>query len=94
MGSQFILIAQSYLIKRVKPSTIVKPNKLRIMRVKYLKKSIGEKVNIDNFPNFSANGSIRGMKKLYYGMDALLVKCGSYIYNVSSEPSIYHDLAY
>lgn len=31
------------------------------------------------------------MKKLYYGKDALLVKCGNYIYNVSSEPSIYAE---
>lgn len=64
------------------------------MRVKRLNKEMGEQINIDSFPNFSANGSIRGMKKLYYGMDALLVRCGSYIYNVTSEPSIYHDLAY
>lgn len=64
------------------------------MRVKRLNKEMGEHINIDSFPNFSATGSIRGMKKLYYGKDALLVRCGSYIYNVTSEPSIYHDLAY
>lgn len=46
-----------------------------------------------NFPSFSKTGSITGMKKLYYGKDALLVKCGAYIYNVTSEPSIYNDLA-
>lgn len=49
---------------------------------------------VSNFPNFDKSGSIRGMKKLYYGKDALLVQCGNYIYNVSSEPSIYHELAY
>lgn len=43
------------------------------------------------FPNFHKSGSIRGMKKLYYGKDALLVRCGNYIYNVTSEPSIYYD---
>ncbi len=43
-----------------------------------------------NYPNFHKSGSIRGMKKLYYGKDALLVKCGSYIYNVSGCPDIYH----
>lgn len=43
-------------------------------------------------PNFSASGSIRGMKKLYYGKDALLVKCGAFIYNVTSRPEIY-DIA-
>lgn len=41
------------------------------------------------FPNFNKNGSIMGMKKMYYGKDALLVRCGNYIYNVSSEPKIY-----
>lgn len=46
-----------------------------------------------NFPNFSKTGSITGMKKLYYGKDALLVRCGNWIYNVTSEPSIYNDLA-
>lgn len=41
------------------------------------------------FPNFSRTGSIRGMKRLYYGAKALLVRQGSYIYNVSSRPDIY-----
>lgn len=45
---------------------------------------------LDNFPSFSASGSIIGMKKLYYGKDALLVRCGAYIYNVSSKPELYH----
>ncbi len=48
---------------------------------------------VENFPNFNKTGSIKGMKKLYYGKDALLVKCGDYIYNVTSEPSIYNDIA-
>ena len=59
------------------------------MRVKYLKVGLGEKFNIDQFPNFSATGSIRGMKDKFYGKDALLVKCGSWIYNVTSKPIIY-----
>ncbi|HYE68405.1 MAG TPA: hypothetical protein VEA58_07330 [Anaerovoracaceae bacterium] len=49
------------------------------------------KYNLDQFPNFHKTGSITGMKKLYYGKDALLVKCGSYIYNVSSRPDIYKN---
>ncbi len=48
--------------------------------------------DLARFPNFSVTGSIKGMKKLYYGKDALLIKCGSYIYNVSSQPHIYHSL--
>lgn len=63
------------------------------MRCRYLKRAEGESVGISNFPNFHKSGSIAGMKKLYYGEDALLVRCGSYIYNVTSEPSIYWDLA-
>lgn len=51
----------------------------------------GERCGIHRFPNFDRTGSISGMKKLYYGTDALLVRCGSYIYNVSSEPDIYHQ---
>ncbi len=49
---------------------------------------------VDKFPSFSATGSIRGMKKLFYGENALLVRCGSYVYNVSSEPRIYEEEAY
>lgn len=48
--------------------------------------------DLSRFPNFSKTGSARGMRKLYYGNDALLVKMGNYIYNVSSEPSIYNDI--
>lgn len=62
-------------------------------RVKILPKQFQSKVS-DKFPNFSNTGSIAGMKKLFYGKDALLVQCGSYIYNVSSDPSIYYNLAH
>lgn len=60
------------------------------MRVKTLYVKDKERFNLSNFPNFSVTGSIRGMKKLYYGKDALLVRCGSYIYNVTSAPEIYN----
>lgn len=49
---------------------------------------------VENYPNFSVTGSISGMREKYYGKDALLVKCGSYIYNVTATPSIYYELAY
>lgn len=61
------------------------------MRTKTLTKSEGERLQIDRFPNFHRSGSITGMKNKYYGKDALLVRCGSYIYNVSSEPEIYEQ---
>lgn len=45
-------------------------------------KQQGIDLNLDSFPNFHKSGSIIGMKKLYYGKDARLVRCGSYVYNV------------
>jgi hypothetical protein len=59
------------------------------MKTKYLNIKEGQRLGINRFPNFSATGSITGMKKQYYGKNALLVKSGGYIYNVSSEPKIY-----
>lgn len=71
-------------------------NKLSIqtlndMRTRRLSKEQGKQCNISRFPNFHKSGSIKGMKRIYYGMDALLVRCGDYIYNVSSEPNIYYQ---
>lgn len=48
-----------------------------------------KRINLSEFPNFHRSGSVSGMKRLYYGMDVKLVRCGNYIYNVTSEPSIY-----
>lgn len=59
------------------------------MRVKRLTKEQGERFDISHFPNFHKTGSVKGMKSLYYGKDALLIRCGNYIYNVTSEPNIY-----
>ena len=58
-------------------------------KTKTLSVEQGKKVKIDKFPNFHKSGSISGMKKKYYGKDALLVRCGNYIYNVTTKPSIY-----
>jgi hypothetical protein len=43
------------------------------------------KHDLSIFPNFSSNGSIKGMKNLYYGKDAMLIKSGGYIYKVTKE---------
>ena len=51
----------------------------------------GKRIGIDRFSNFHRTGSIRGMKKLYYGADCLLVRCGNFIYNVTAEPQIYNQ---
>lgn len=61
------------------------------MKVRRITKEEGKRVNISRFPNFHKSGSIIGMKKQYYGVAALLVRCGSYIYNVTSEPNIYYN---
>ena len=47
-----------------------------------------DKYNLSDFPNFSKTGSILGMRKVY-GESCLLVRCGLYIYNVTSAPEIY-----
>lgn len=57
----------------------------RFMKTRYLKVAVGKQVGIDQYPSFSASGSIKGMKRKYYGEDALLVRCGSYIYKVPEE---------
>lgn len=61
------------------------------MRTKRMTAEQGRRCGISRFPNFHRTGSIRGMKKLYYGNDALLVRCGQYLYNVTGEPSIYNQ---
>ena len=63
-------------------------------RVKYLPVALGDAHNIENLPNFSSSGSARGMRERYPAYKtALLVKCGSFIYNVTSQPKLY-DLAH
>lgn len=64
------------------------------MRMKTLYTKDHERTGISRFPNFHKTGSITGMKELYYGKNALLVRCGNYIYNVSSEPEIYYSIAH
>ncbi|HBN64071.1 MAG TPA: hypothetical protein DD424_09140 [Porphyromonadaceae bacterium] len=61
------------------------------MQTKKMTVEQGRQYNISRFPNFHRSGSIKDMKKLHYGKDALLVRCGQYIYNVTSEPSIYNQ---
>ncbi len=54
-------------------------------RVRYMNKEQKKEYNLSQYPNFSVTGSIAGMKKLYYGEDALLVRSGSWIYHVPEE---------
>lgn len=59
------------------------------MRVKTVYVKDKERLKLSCFPNFSVTGSITGMKKIY-GKDALLVRCGSWNYNVTNRPDIYY----
>lgn len=52
------------------------------MRVKTVYVKDKQRLKLSDFPNFSVTGSITGIKKIY-GKDALLVRCGSWIYNVT-----------
>ena len=52
------------------------------MRVRRMSVDRGKAIGIGRYPNFHYTGSVIGMKRLYYGEDALLVRCGSWIYNV------------
>lgn len=60
-------------------------------RVKAIPANQHDKFNLSDYPNFSVTGSIIGMKERYYGKDALLVRCGRFIYNVSTSPEIYEQ---
>ena len=64
------------------------------MRVKTIYVKDKERLKLSSFPNFSATGSIAGMKGKYYGKDALLVRCGRWIYNVTNRPDIYYAEAH
>lgn len=51
-------------------------------RVRYMNKVEKKQYNLEQYPNFSVTGNVYGMKKLYYGMNALLVRSGAWIYKV------------
>ena len=51
------------------------------MRVKTVYVKDKQRLKLSDFPNFSVTGSITGIKKIY-GKDALLVRCGSWIYKI------------
>lgn len=63
------------------------------MKVKTVYVKDKQRLRLSSYPNFSVTGSVAGMRK-YYGKDALLVRCGGWIYNVTSNPSIYYGEAH
>lgn len=72
------------------------------MRVKYLSVKHPKAIELtgndndpsDCLPNFHKTGSIKGMKQKFYGKNALLVRCGNWVYNVTSKPEIYYNFAH
>ena len=64
------------------------------MRTKTLYRCDAQKLEQSRLPNLHITISRTGMNKLYYGKNALLVRCGSWIYNVSSEPEVYYNIAH
>ena len=58
-------------------------------RVKYMTKDEAIRYNLDQYPSFGPNGNVAGMKAKVYGKDALLVRCGAYVYHVPA--SIYNQ---
>lgn len=63
-------------------------------RVKTLNMEDYTKCHLEDFPSSMVNGSVLGMKMQYWGMDAKVVRCGQYYFNVSSEPKIYDEYAH
>jgi len=43
------------------------------------------RISLDGYPSAGPNPSIKGMKKLFWGKDALVVKTGAYIYKVPED---------
>jgi hypothetical protein len=62
----------------------------RAPKVKTMSVAEGKRWHISDYPNFHSTGSVTGMRKQYYGKMALLVKCGDFIYNVTTAPEIYN----
>lgn len=42
-------------------------------------------ISLETFPNAGPNPNISGMKKNYWGKDAMCVKHGAYVYKVTQE---------
>jgi len=63
---------------------------MKVMRVKRMGTNSIYAEKLRQLANFSISGSIKGMKKLYYGKGALLVRCGAWIYNATQNPDLYH----
>lgn len=55
------------------------------MKYKYTSTRNYNRLNLWRFPSAGPNPSIKGMRKLYWGDDAYIMKCGNYAYKVDHE---------
>lgn len=62
-----------------------------LYRTKTMTISEGKKHNLSQYPNAGPYCNITGMKNKYWGIDALCIKCGVYVYKVPRE---IYDLAH
>ena len=49
------------------------------------KKLKAREIDLSGYPSAGPNPSIKGMKELYWGKNALVVKSGAYIYKVPED---------
>ena len=53
-----------------------------MQKYKYVIATPHNKSILGKYPNAGPNPNITGMRKLYWGTDALIIRCGAYAYNV------------
>lgn len=51
--------------------------------LRYLSISEGKRLHIDSYASWGPNPNVTGIRKLYNLNDAMLVKCGQYVYKVN-----------
>jgi hypothetical protein len=62
------------------------------MRTKYLSVKDNRAKLLHQFPSAGPIANIKGMKSKFWGKNALVVKCGYYIYNVSADSELYYSI--
>lgn len=55
------------------------------MKYKYVSTRHYYRLRLYNFPSAGPGANVAGVRKQYWGNEALIIKCGSYIYKVDAE---------
>lgn len=55
------------------------------MKTKTVKKDRYDELDLYKFPSAGPYACITGMRNLYWGKNALIIKCGVYIYHVDEQ---------